>query len=281
MTRSFKGILVGLLPQEEKSAERSAAASYAVDLAARLGAELTFQSLVPRAAWVPYSIWSSFPAELAASEKQRLRELAESSADAACRLARDKNVKCSVDIPELALTELTSHFNDKARLHDLIVLGAGYGTLTDHRHIFEEALFDSGRPVIVVPEGGGDAKASNVVVAWDGSARAARAAGDALPLLKDAEKVSVVTVTGEKDITGITPSDLAGYLARHGITASTYELNAISGNAGATLQRYAEDNGADLLVMGAFVHSRIRQAVLGGVTRSLLDEARIPLFMAY
>lgn len=282
MSEGFKSVLTGLLPQEEKEGAVSPAVPYAIALAKRSGAHLTFHAFVPQLSWVPYSAWTSVPAELAASEKKRLHALAEEAIKKACSLAETEQVACTTDTPELALEGLTDQFNRQTRLHDITVLGAGYDTLSNHRYVFEEALFNSGRPVIVVPQDGGRAEARTIVIAWDGSARAARAVSDALPLLAVAERVSIATVTGEKDLTNTAPgSDLEVFLARHGVKATTAALTTGRGDAGEALHAHAAEIGADLMVMGAFVHSRFRQAVLGGVTRSLLSETRIPLFMAY
>ena len=112
--------------------------------------------------------------------------------------------------------------------------------------------------------------------------RAARAAGDALPFLQAAEAVDVIAVTGEKDLPDIVPgSDIAAHLARHGISVTVSRLAARDGDVGATLTSAADSLGADMIVMGGFVHWRMREMVFGGVTQSLLRKSPVPLFMSY
>lgn len=282
MSHEFKSILVGLVPDEEDRDRPSQAVPFGIAMSKRFGACLTIHAFVPQMAWVPYSVWSDFPAQLAAAEKQRLRSLAETSVSRARRLAEQDGIACTTDSPELAFDGLTERFNQQTRVHDLTILASGYETLSSHRHVFEEALFNSGHPVIVVPKIGGSVGARTIVVAWDGSARSARAVSDALPMLQGAARISIATVAGEKDLSRMAPgADLAAYLARHGVESTLAVLSAADGNASDALRRHAEDIGADMIVMGAFVHSRLRQSVLGGVTRSLLEDCAVPLFMAY
>lgn len=282
MSHAYKRILVGLVPTEDDQGEVAGAAHYAVSLAQRFGAHLTIHAFVPYTGWVPYSAWSDLPARLIAADKQRLSDLAETTVGRTRTLADDAGVEATSDLPELTFEALTDRFNHLTRVQDLTVLDASGDALGSQRHIFDEALFNSGRPVIVVPRDGGSPAAGTIVVAWDGSARSARAAGDALPLLQGATKVSIATVAGEKDLSRMTPgADLAAYLASHGVAATPVSLQAIDGDPGEALRRHAGEIGADLIVMGAFAHSRFREAVLGGVTRSLLEDAPAPLFMAH
>ena len=137
----------------------------------------------------------------------------------------------------------------------------------------EAALFESGRPVLIVPyiQKAG-LKLDRAMVCWDGSRNAARAIADALPLLARAKAVEVVIVTGEpgkerRD----RGADIAHHLARHGLKVEVERLVAGDIDIASTILSRAADLGADLIVMGGYGHSRLREFVLGGATRGILS----------
>jgi nucleotide-binding universal stress UspA family protein len=120
------------------------------------------------------------------------------------------------------------------------------------------------------------------VVAWDGTSRAARALNDAMPLLTSAEYVELASVLKEKDLTKLVPgAEAAPHLSRHGIDATVANVDATHGDAGKALRGRAALVSADMIVMGAFAHSRWRQMVLGGVTDSMLTASEIPVFLSH
>ena len=120
------------------------------------------------------------------------------------------------------------------------------------------------------------------LVAWDGSAKAARAVKDALPLLAAAQRVELVTVSGEKDKSRFAPAaEAARRLARHGLDVDVVELSVEHRDVAETLRHRAIEVGADLIVMGAFVHARLRELILGGTTQSLLRSSPVPLFLSF
>lgn len=164
------------------------------------------------------------------------------------------------------------------RLADVIVLGRPAEALASPAgEILHAALYETGRPVMIAPRVGPPAIGRRIAVAWSGSIEGCRAIAGALPLLEQAESVRVVASKGETGETG-DGADCLNYLAWHGVTA---ELRAIAddGDIGEQLLRSAE--GCDLLVMGAFTHSRLRAWILGGVTRHLLEHDGPTLFMAH
>jgi nucleotide-binding universal stress UspA family protein len=165
------------------------------------------------------------------------------------------------------------------RLSDLIVMarpGEEEGGLSA---TFDAALFDSGRPVLLVPTKPVADLGSTIAVAWDCSREAARALGAALPVLAAAKKV--VILTAREPGRRVEPSELAAYLAQHGIEARTWAFTPGPGSLGDALIEEAGKAGADLLVMGAYGHSRLREMVLGGVTRSILAEANMPVLLMH
>ena len=121
-----------------------------------------------------------------------------------------------------------------------------------------------------------------MVVAWDFSRPAARAVADALPILEKAKQVRVVTVTNEKIIdTKRSGEELAKYLSRHGVQVVLDNVDAAGQRIGNVLEAYAASRNADLIVMGAYGHSRVRDFILGGATKSMLSRPPIPIFLSH
>jgi nucleotide-binding universal stress UspA family protein len=166
------------------------------------------------------------------------------------------------------------------RVFDLIVVEqpAKLASLTEAT--LEDALFESGRPVLMVPARRHAAIGGTVVVAWNGSTETARTVGFSMPFLKQAQDVQVVSVEG-----GMTPGpsaeDLARSLGRHGMQVSWRHVPAKSRTPGEVFLEEAQAAGADLLIKGAYTQSRLRQMIFGGATRHIIMEAAIPVFMAH
>jgi nucleotide-binding universal stress UspA family protein len=145
----------------------------------------------------------------------------------------------------------------------------------------EDVTLLAGRPVLAVPYAGKFERiGGRVLIGWDGSREAARAINDALPLLQAAASVTVLTVDDDRDhaIPGV---DIALHLARHGVTAQVENTVSAGVGVGDVLLSRAMDVGADLLVMGAYGHSRVRELVLGGATRTVLDSMTVPVLMSH
>lgn len=279
MLEAIKSILIGVT--EEGESEVSSALAYGLSLAREAGAHVTVQAASLKLL-VPHAFVSEFAAGLVAAENRRLHALATAVADAARGDAAASGVACTTEAPQLNYPDLIRSFTAFARVHDLTVLDAEPVALAVDRGLIDAVLTDSGRPLIVVPPGREAFGASRVVVAWDGSAKAARALSDALPFLQAAEAVDIVAVTGEKDLPEALPgSEVAPHLVRHGVKATVIDLPAEGGDVAETLRRHATLSGADMLVMGAFVHSRLREWVLGGTTQSLLKNSPVPLLLSY
>lgn len=149
----------------------------------------------------------------------------------------------------------------------------------------EDLLFTTGRPVLVVPASYSDgAIGDNVAVAWDASRESARATTDAMGILKKAGSVSVVTVADnlmsdrESDVIGL---DICRYLAQHDVHAEAHTAHPGDTPVGKALHDWAREQGKDLLIMGAYGHSRFHEMVLGGTTRWILRHTDIPLMMSH
>lgn len=168
---------------------------------------------------------------------------------------------------------------NRARLADLFVTTRPYGDPSHQGHAVVSVLFGSGRACFFVPPKGSPAKDfKTLVVAWDGSREAARAVAEAMPFLRRASQVMIVTVLqGDDDETG---GDIARHLSRHGISAVISRVDAGIDGAGGALLTEVQRVGANLLVMGGYGHSRLREWILGGVTRHVLTHSHVPVLMA-
>lgn len=170
----------------------------------------------------------------------------------------------------------------QATAFDLSVLAAAGDDATPmEENIAESLLFQSGRPVLLCPASGLEAAPSKIVVAWNGAEEAARAVGATLVLLKSAKDVNVVSVR-KPEAPFINTDDITAYLRLHGVAASATEIE-VTGDESVNARLDAEIRAAapDLLVMGAYSHSRWRQAVLGGFTRHMIHEAKMPVLMMH
>lgn len=175
-----------------------------------------------------------------------------------------------------------------ARYADLVILGQldpddAQAAVNNPRP--EEIALSAGRPVLIVPYTGAyPAGGQRVLVAWDAGREAARAVNDAMPLLAAASSVTVITVDPRQsreehgDLPG---ADIALHLARHGVTARVERTVSGGVDVGNVLLSRACDLGADLMVMGAYTHSRMRELVLGGATRTVLESMTLPVLIAH
>ena len=172
-----------------------------------------------------------------------------------------------------------------ARLADLVVAAQSDRDwpVSDLLDFPERLALESGRPVLVVPNGfAGEQVGSRILVAWSGTREAARAAFDALPLMARAQSVHVVSVSGESfGADTVLAGDLADALAGHGIRVSSEEIVASGAEVSDLLLSRASSLGADLLVMGAYGHSRWREYVFGGVTRAITRHMTVPTLLSH
>jgi nucleotide-binding universal stress UspA family protein len=182
--------------------------------------------------------------------------------------------KCpTFEVPELLV--------DYARLRDLTIVPVPESY---DQWYAETVIFGSGRPTLILPETprARPFELGVVVVAWDFSRAAARAVSDALPLLERARKVRVVTVANEKSLdTKHSAEELAKNLTRHGIDVVLDRVDANGRPIGEVLEAYTLSHQVDVLVMGAYGHSRWREFILGGATKSLLSKPPLPILLSH
>jgi nucleotide-binding universal stress UspA family protein len=210
--------------------------------------------------------------EKSKAECHRLRSLVQSAAGS--RL----DVSCATR--EVVLGAALDAAAAEARYFDLAVLPwSGEMAAQDMAHA---VVFGSGRPAILVPPSARAVTLDHIAIAWDGSRVAARALGDALPFLAKGGRVSVLTVRDEKPLSG---SDLAGPLAsaleKRGFTARPLDVLLGGRSIAAALQDTALSEGTKLLAMGGFGHSRIRDFILGGATKGILGDLRLPTLLSH
>lgn len=167
----------------------------------------------------------------------------------------------------------------RGRLADLVVVGRPTAQAEASSPLtFNAALFESGRPVLVAPMQATPSIGRTVAIAWSGSAEASRAVTAALPFVKKAD-ASVILSIATDNTAGTAGAELADYLAWHGVDAGRHTVAGDGGSVGEALLKACA--GVDLLVMGAYTHSRLRQLILGGTTRHVLERATMPLLMAH
>jgi nucleotide-binding universal stress UspA family protein len=180
---------------------------------------------------------------------------------------------------------IDSELSVQARYADLIVVGqTGPETTATPSDLPETVALATGRPVLVVPFIGAEPPGSVVLLCWNASREAARAAADALPVLKAAQQVIVLVVspTASAEGHGAEPgADVAAWLARHGVRVTVQRDMAPDADVGGVILSRAADHGADLIVMGIYGHSRMREMVLGGASRTLLASMTVPVFMSH
>ena len=182
------------------------------------------------------------------------------------------------------LSEAADLFGQMARRFDLAVVGQADPDAPGPQDlVIETALFHSGRPVLVVPYiQRTNLNLERVLVCWDGSRNAARAIGDALPLLTRAKAVDVLVVATER-VSGdeLPGADIARHLARHGCAVDLKRIVSNDVDVANLILSHAADSAADLIVMGGYGHSRLREFILGGVTRGILSSMTVPALMAH
>ena len=274
----YKTILVHL----DRSARRSERLELAFTLADRYDAHLVGLFALSTARMPSYVRADTSTILIAAQDRYRAEAAGEAEAAFRAAMARHQGVKAewrSSNADALGAARLN------ARYSDLVIAGqrerdADAGLAPE---FVDELVLSAGRPVLFVPYGGRFSDTGKrALVAWNASAEAARAVADALPLLARAESVDVVVFeTGRVGDHGEEPgADAALYLARHGVRATVSKYGSPDVDIGSQILSRAADTGADLIVMGAYGHSRMRELILGGATRTILESMTAPVLMS-
>jgi nucleotide-binding universal stress UspA family protein len=168
------------------------------------------------------------------------------------------------------------------RTFDVIVMGRpDADSAAPYNRAIESALFESGRPVLLSPPVAPREIATNIMIHWNGSTEQARANAFAMPLLRQAQRVTVLTVLGGQDVPGPPPDQVRKQLRYHGIAAEPLSVELDGRSTGEAVLAAAEAEGCDLLVKGAFTRNRLRQMIFGGATSHIMQHARLPVLMAH
>jgi nucleotide-binding universal stress UspA family protein len=264
-------------------ASRDAAADFAISVARTFGAHLAgigFAHEVP----IPGSIFGSTAVRLVEAQRAQNEKATRSAIAGFDAATRRVGLSAESRFLNASLPDAADTFGRLARRFDIsVVAQAEPGKLPARELIIEAALFGSGRPVLIVPYiQQGALELDRVMVCWDGSRSAARAVADSMPFLMRAKAIEVVVVTGEQGKrTEIAGADIAHHLARHSLNVELKEIARGDLDVANTILSHAADAGSDLIVMGGYGHSRLREFVLGGVTRGLLTSMTVPTLMSH
>jgi nucleotide-binding universal stress UspA family protein len=268
--------LTGGAPQEF-------AADYAISLATLFDAHLAGVGFIYEPV-IPGSVMGGIPTDLIEAQREENTKTAKEATGRFEAAARQAGLSAEVRILDASVAGAADLFGRIARRFDLAVVGqARPREGASEELLIEGALFESGRPVVVVPYVQTKAVSlERVLVCWDGSRPATRAIADALPFLRRAKAIDIVAVSGERGKgSELVGTNMARHLARHGLAVELKRLSAGNVDVPAAIRAHAAETGADFIVMGGYGHSRLREFILGGVTRTILTSSTIPVLMSH
>ena len=264
-------------------ASRDVAADYAISLATAFGAHLSGIGFAYEVV-VPGTVFGGVGADLIQAQRETSLQVTRTAVESFEAAVRRTGVSAETHVLEASTATAADTFGRLARRFDLAIVAQAEPDGSPSRELIIEAvLFESGRPVLIVPyiqeEG---LKLDRVMVCWDGSRNAARAVGDAMPFLARAKAVEVVVVTGDAGKSDEIPgADIAHHLARHRLKVELRRIVAGDLDVANTILSHAADAGTDFIVMGGYGHSRLREFVLGGATRGILQSMTVPTLMSH
>lgn len=263
---------------------RDVAMDFAVSTAAAFDAHLAGIAFVYEPIIPAMVDMYGMPPEVIESQRVENENMAKAALGRFEDAARGAALSAEPRMVDAQVATAPGRFADIARRFDLAVLGQPEPDQpTLDRLMIEAALFDTGRPMLVVPyiQSTG-LKLDHIMLAWDGSRSAARAAGDALPFIRRGKLVEIVIVASDGAKSDEMPgADIAQHLARHGAKVELNRIVTTETDVANTILSHAADSSADFLVMGGYGHSRLREFILGGVTREILTSMTIPTLMSH
>lgn len=274
----IKDILVNL----SYGTSQDGVSNYALSVAETFGAHLV------GAAFAYYPLMTSgvsLSINLIRAQQAEAQQRADSVVAAFDEATRRAGVSADTRRIEARIGDVPTQFAHIARRFDLSVVGQ-FESDRDHpttNIVIEAALFESGRPVLIVPFIQKDRlKLDHVMVCWDGSRAAARAVGDAMPFLTRSGKASIVVADIQSAKSADLPgADIATHLTRHGVNVTIERIPVSKIDVSNTILSYAADTDPDLIVMGGYGHSRLREFILGGTTRGMLASMTKPTLMSH
>jgi nucleotide-binding universal stress UspA family protein len=262
---------------------RDAARDYAISVSAAFGAHIAAIGFDYAPVLPPMDTVSAVPSDILDAEREANRKAASDAIARFEEAARLAGVSAESRLVEASVSGAAGVFGSIARCYDLSVVGQAEPKSMRDNLMIEGALFDSGRPVLVVPyiQRAG-IKLDRVMVCWDGSRNAARAINDAMPFLTRAKKVDVTTIgTIQNNANEIQCANIVKHLARHGSNVELRRINGGDVDVANVILSDAADRDADLIVMGGYGHSRLREFILGGATRGILSSMTVPTLMSH
>ena len=278
---AYKNLLVHLDPSKS-SAKRADAA---IALAAKHGAHLTALAATATPS-VPSYVEAQIPAAVFEQARASLMEGLDEIGETFEKKAKAAGISYEFR-KELAQEPLAALISRHTRYADLAILGQSDpdDPLSPEPELSEDVILACGRPVLMVPYiGVMQEPGKKVVVAWDAGREAARAVNDAMPLLEAADSVVVLIVNPKRGASahGAEPgADIATHLARHGVKVDVKVYTQRDLSVADVILSRISDEGVDMVVMGAYGHARLREMVLGGVTREMFRSMTVPLFMSH
>jgi nucleotide-binding universal stress UspA family protein len=259
------------------------AGDYAISAAEAFGAHV-LGIAVSYEPVIPGTVMGGIPPEIIESQRSESNKKASTAVSRFEQAVKRTGVSGETRTISASISGAADQIGRIGRRFDLVVVGQPERQKSLPDEVVDEGvLFESGRPVIFVPyiQKGG-MKLDRIMVCWDGSRAAARAVADAMPFLKKAKQVEVVIVAdkpGKKD--EIPGADLGQHLARHGLKVDVKRITSPEIDVPSTILSYAADSSADMIVMGGYGHSRLREFILGGATRGLLEAMTVPVLMSH
>jgi nucleotide-binding universal stress UspA family protein len=263
--------------------DRNPASEVAVSLGEMFGAHVLGIAFAYEP-FIPGAMMGSVPAEFIESQRAEAAAKANAATARFEELARRSGVSSEHRILSATLSGASDQLGRLARRFDIVVVGQPEREYQAADEIIDEgALFESARPIVVVPFiHRGALKLERVMVCWDGSRAATRAIADSLPLMQKAKQIEVVIVANGRAKSDEVPgADLGQHLARHGLKVDVKRITSPDIDVASTILSYAADSSTDLIVMGGYGHSRLREFVLGGVTRGILESMTVPVLMSH
>lgn len=275
-----------LLVQVDGSPSSGPRLEWALTVAERSSAQVTALAMAPEP-YLPALVGVHIPVELLREQAAEAERAADAVLAHAGELARRHGRSIATARISAPVDRLPALFARAARRSDLCVLGQPNpdSVELDTTLLVEAAFMDSGRPAVILPYAGTPSPLlRRVLVAWNGSREAARAVHDALPFLTGAQATTLLIVdTAGQDGTAdeMPGADIAAHLARHGVKVQVRAVPSAGLAVGDVILSQAADEGADLLIMGGYGHSRMREMVLGGATRQLLAQMTLPVLLSH
>jgi nucleotide-binding universal stress UspA family protein len=233
---------------------------------------------------IPGTVMGGIPPEFLESQRAESEKAARAAVARFEQAAKRAGVSYATSSVSASISGAAARLGRLARRFDLVIVGQAEREKAAAVEVVDEGvLFDSGRPVIFVPfiQKAG-LKLDHVMVCWDGSRAATRAIADSLPFLQKAKQVEVVMVSAKAGNNDEIPgADLGQHLARHGLKVDVKRITSPDIDIPSTILSYAADSSADMIVMGGYGHSRLREFILGGVTRGILESMTVPALMSH